>query len=145
MRLVFGSDHAGFALRKLLVAHAEKSGHTAQEVGAASEDPYDYPDAADELAPIILNGEADLGILVCGSGIGICIRANRHPGVRAANCWNEESARMARLHNHANVLCLGQRLTEAGLAPRILDAFLEGSEDHAERHERRVRELDRPL
>ncbi|MBL8086526.1 MAG: RpiB/LacA/LacB family sugar-phosphate isomerase [Chthonomonas sp.] len=142
MKLIFGSDHAGHTLRRVLVHTARRDGHECVEVGAMGEDPYDYPDAADDLAPRILSGEFELGVLICGSGIGICIRANRHPGIRAANCWNVESAKLARLHNHANVLCLGERLVEAERAVEILTAFLKAPEDHAERHERRVGKLD---
>lgn len=144
MKLVFGSDHAGFALRRSLCDHAIAEGHSCSEVGAMSPEPMDYPDAADELAQKLLREGFDFGILVCGSGIGVCIRANRYDGIRAAQCWNEETARMARAHNYANVLCLGERLIEQALAIRIFEAFIAAPEDHAERHERRVEKLDGP-
>lgn len=144
MTLVFTSDHAGFALRKHLAGWARARGYTVVEKGAPSEDSYDYPHAADEGVPIILSGEATFGVFICGSGIGICIRANRHRGIRAANCWNVESATLARLHNNANVLCLGQRLIDPSLAEQICEAFVTGETDPADRHARRVGMLDAP-
>lgn len=141
MTIVFASDHAGFSLRELLDAHARTLGHETMCVGAESEDAYDYPDAADLGSAIILSGRARFGVFVCGSGVGICIQANRHKGIRGAACVTVEQARLSRLHNHANVLCLGQRLTEPNLACEIMDAFLVETEDHAERHERRVAKM----
>lgn len=112
--------------------------------GAMSTDSYDYPDAADLVVSELLSGRADLGVLVCGSGIGISIRANRHAGIRAANCCSAEMATLARQHNHANVLALGERLVSEGDAMEIFDAFLAGEPDLAERHARRVVKLDSP-
>ncbi len=140
MRLVFASDHAGYALRRHLVERAIAQGHDVTEVGAPSDDAYDYPDAADEGVKALPG--ADFGVFICGSGIGICIRANRHPGVRGAPVTNVEAARLAREHNDANVLCLGQRTTPPDLAERILDAFLAEPASQEERHLRRVRKLD---
>lgn len=142
--VVFTSDHAGYRLRRRLADKAKEIGVTVIEVGAPGEDSYDYPRAADEGVPMILSGQATFGVFICGSGIGICMRANRHPGIRAANCWSEESAKLARLHNNANVLCLGERLIEGPLAEKIMVAFLEGENDSAERHSRRVGMLDAP-
>lgn len=142
MKLAFGSDHAGYELRKYLAKAVAESGNEVVEVGAQSPDPYDYPDAADLLVPMILEGVADLGVLVCGSGIGISIRANRHPGIRAAVCCGPEMAKLAREHNYANVLCLGARLIKEELALETLEAFLETQPDSAERHARRVAKLD---
>jgi ribose 5-phosphate isomerase B len=143
MKLVFGSDHAGFHLRRHLAEWARVRGHEVAEVGAESEAPYDYPDAADEAVPMILEGA--WGILVCGSGIGISIRANRHAGLRAALCRNPLEASLARAHNHANVLCLGERLTTPYVAEETLAAFLNGTEDTNLRHVRRVEKLDGPV
>ncbi len=142
MKLIFGSDHAGFGLRKDLAAHAAKLGHEVTEVGAMSESSYDYPDAASELVPRILTNEFDLGVLICGSGTGICIAANRHVGIRAANCCSVESAVLARQHNHANVLCLGARLVDLESAKAILEAFLQAEPDNDSRHLRRIAKLD---
>lgn len=137
-----GSDHAGFELRSLLVAHLRAAGHTVHERGATGSDPYDYPDAADVVCQELLNPPEAFGLLICGSGIGISIRANRYRHIRAALCMTTEMARLARAHNHANVLCLGARLIEPELAKEILMIFLASPEDHAERHEIRVAKLD---
>lgn len=143
MRLGIGSDHAGFDLSRSLAQRCRDLGHEVIEVGAMSEEPYDYPDAADALAPMILNGSVELGVLVCGTGIGISIRANRHPGIRAAVCCTPESAELARRHNHANVLCLGGRTLTREQALDILAAFLATDTDRDERHLRRIMKLDR--
>ena len=142
MTLAFGSDHAGYALRTQLEGIARKEGHKAASYGAMSEESYDYPLAADEVCRAVLDGGVDLGIVICGSGIGVSIRANRYPGIRCALCTSVEMGQLSRLHNHANVLALGQRITDPALATQILLAFLNTSPDQAERHERRVRQLD---
>ena len=140
MRLILASDHAGFAMRRDLMAWLGQNGHECAEAGAMSAERYDYPDAADELVAR-LDGY-DLGILLCGTGIGISIRANRHPGVRAALCTTELMASLAREHNHANVLCLGARITGSDQALAIVRAFLAAPESHEARHEARVAKLD---
>jgi ribose 5-phosphate isomerase B len=145
MKLIFASDHAGFDLRRHLAAWATSQGHEVQEVGAMGKDPYDYPDAADAAAPMITSGAVPFGVFVCGSGIGISIRANRHEGIRAALCRSDLEATLARAHNHANVLCLGERLTTPFVAEAILAAFLAGIEDSNDRHVRRVEKLDGPI
>lgn len=142
MKIVFASDHAGFVLREQLADVADGLGHKVAMVGAQSEDPYDYPDAADEGCEAVLKGDADFGVLVCGNATGICMRANRNPGIRAAACTTIKMARMARRHNHANVLCLGQRITDFETAADIMKTFLTEPEDHDERHERRVAKID---
>ena len=142
MKIVFSSDHAGFVLREQLADHAVGLGHKVTTVGAQSEDPYDYPDAADEGCAAVLSGDADLGVLVCGNGTGIGMRANKHAGIRAAPCTSVKMARMARRHNHANVLCLGQRITDFATATDIMEVFLTEPEDHDERHDRRVAKID---
>lgn len=142
MNLVFGSDHAGFELRTELAQEAKAYGHTVVEVGATSTEPYDYPDASDLVAQAILRGHSEMGVLICGTGIGVSIRANRYDGIRAAVCCSVETASLARLHNHANVLCIGARTTSVELAKEILKTFLETGEDGQERHVRRVEKLD---
>ncbi len=142
MRLAFGSDHAGYSLRIKLEDSCRKAGHETQSYGAMSEDAFDYPIAADQVCHALLNGHADLGIVICGSGIGVSIRANRYRGIRCALCTSVELAHLARLHNHANVLALGQRTTEPELANQILSEFLLSQPDGAERHLRRIQELD---
>ena len=142
MNLVFGSDHAGFDLRRHLAAWAHERGHTVLEVGAEGTASYDYPDAADAGCDLLLSGEAELAVLVCGTGIGIGIRANRHPGIRAALCTTELMARMARQHNFANALCLGSRILGTLQAESILQAFLDTPESTEIRHRLRVDKLD---
>ncbi|MCE9557537.1 MAG: ribose 5-phosphate isomerase B [Armatimonadetes bacterium] len=142
MRLVFASDHAGFELRQKLAAIATANGHQVVSVGATSTDAFDYPDAADQGVAEIQSNRADLGIFICGSGIGISIRANRFPKIRAANCCSEQMAELARKHNQANVLCLGERIVSPELATKILETFLNTEPDFAERHQNRVNKLD---
>ena len=144
MRIVFGSDHAGFLLRQTLETWAKEQGHEVSSFGATSEEPYDYPDASDAVACELLRNHGVIGVLVCGTGIGVSIRANRYDHIRAANCCSTKMAELARLHNHANVLCLGSRTTEPNEAVLILNAFLSTGEDQAERHSRRVQKLDEP-
>jgi len=145
MRVAIGSDHAGFAYRRRLTAHLLSSGHQVDEFGAPDESRYDYPLASDEVAAAVLAKTHDKGILICGSGIGVCIRANRHPGIRAAQCFTVEMAQLARAHNHANVLCVGERVQEYEDVEQIVDAFLESEEDSGERHAHRVELLDAPV
>lgn len=144
MNIVFGSDHAGFAYRQNLARHAASLGHSVTERGAPGLESYDYPDASDAVAQDLLSGNAELGVLICGSGIGVSIRANRYPHIRAALCTSDELARLARLHNHANVLCLGERIVPLELAVSMFVTFIETEVDPAERHMNRVRKLDAP-
>lgn len=142
MKVVFGSDHAGYELRNQLVEHAKLIGVYTYEVGANSEEPYDYPDAADDAHDVFLKENCDFGILICGTGIGMCIRANRFEGIRAANCCDERTATLARAHNHANFLCLGARLLDPEQAARIMQVFLKSPTDDDERHLKRISKLD---
>lgn len=144
MRLAFGSDHAGFDLRRILEGWATERGHEVSSFGATSDQPYDYPEASDAVALELLRNHGVIGVLVCGTGIGVSIRANRYDHIRAANCCSTKMAELARLHNHANVLCLGSRTTEPNEAVLILSTFLSTGEDQAERHSRRVLKLDSP-
>lgn len=143
-RIVFGSDHAGLYFRKELIKWAEQNGYETAEFGATGFEAYDYPLAADLAVREVLKNEA-LGVLICGSGIGMSIRANRHPGVRAALCFTPEMAEMSRKHNHANVLCLGERLTDLNRALDILRKFLNTFVDLDTRHVNRVNLLDKPF
>lgn len=145
MKLLFGSDHAGFEMRSHVADWARSQGHDVTEVGANSEEPFDYPLASDAVACELKKGDFDFGILVCGTGIGVCIRANRYPHIRAADCTSVEMAELARRHNHANVLCLGGRILSKEQSEAILGAFLRTSPDDAERHARRVDMLDANL
>ncbi len=138
--LVVGSDHAGLELKRALVSVAEDLGYEVRDVGTHTTDSTDYPDYAHAVADAVAAGEG-LGLLVCGTGIGMSISANRHPGVRAAACSDVYSARMSRQHNDANVLCVGGRVVGVGLAAQILEAFL-GEQFEGGRHERRVRKIE---
>ncbi len=140
MRIALGSDHAGFELCESIAKHLS-SNYEIKGYGAQSTNPYDYPDAADGVVGAILNSEADYGILICGTGIGVSIRANRYPQIRAALCCTPQMAELARQHNHANVLCLGARVINPEAAKKVVAAFLTTEEDHAERHENRVEKL----
>lgn len=142
MKLVFASDHAGYRLRRHLADYAMGQGHSVVEVGATSDAAYDYPDAADEGVRAMHEQGADFGVFVCGSGIGICIRANRYDGIRGAPVTTVEAAKLAREHNDANVLCLGERTTDPVLAEQILTVFLAEPASQEERHKRRVQKLD---
>ena len=140
MHLAFGSDHAGFGLKQLLIAHVAKSGHTVLDVGTHDETSVDYPDYGAAVGRAVVEGPAELGVAVCGSGVGICIAANKVPGVRAATVHDVTSARLSREHNDANVLCLGQRFTGVQVALDAVDAFLAAAFAQG-RHRRRVDKL----
>ena len=141
MEIALAADHAGFELMQSLVAYLREKGHELLELGTFSDQPIDYPDKANELIQAIKSGQAELGILVCGSGIGMSIAANRQPGIRAALAPSLEHALLGRAHNNANVLCLGGRLTPLELALRITDAFL-ATPFEGGRHQGRVEKLD---
>jgi ribose 5-phosphate isomerase B len=139
--ILIASDHAGVAFKAELIGHLSRSGHECHDLGAYTDDSVDYPDIAHDLARRVAAGEAELGILVCGTGIGMSMAANRHRGVRAALCHDGYTAAMARRHNNANVLCLGARILGAGVAEDIVDTFLRESFEGA-RHQRRVSKID---
>ena len=139
--VVFGSDHAGFGLKNILMEHL-KDRCQAVDVGTHSLDSCDYPLVAGDLARDVLARQA-VGILICGSGIGVSMAANRFPGIRAALCANEYMARMSRMHNDANVLCMGERIIGVDLAKAIADAFLATGFEGG-RHQRRVDLIDSP-
>lgn len=138
--IAIGSDHAGFALKTILIAEIASLGSQALDVGTTDEESVDYPDFANELIAALKDGRAGCGVLVCGSGIGMSIAANRHPEIRAALCHDVEGARLARQHNDANVLVLGARSTGADVARQCLAVFLD-TEFEAGRHARRVAKL----
>ena len=137
MNIVIGCDHAGFALKDTVIAHLRTTGHTVIDVGTNSTESCHYPVYARAVCEKILGGEATLGILICGTGIGMSIAANKHRGIRAACCSDTFSARLTREHNDANVLCFGERVVGAGLALELVDAFIgtpySGEEKHAVR------------
>lgn len=137
MRLAIGSDHAGLELKVELVSHLRTSGHEVTDLGTHDKSSIDYPDYAEKVARAVVDGDSELGFLVCGSGQGMCMAANKIQGVRAAVCSDTFSAHAVREHNNANVLCLGQRVIGPGLAQEIVDAFLQ-AEFEGGRHARRV-------
>ena len=136
-RIILGADHGGYELKNLIKAHLEKNGFDVLDIGTDSNESCDYPIFASRLCTKIQNGEADLGILVCGTGIGMSMAANKHKGIRAACCSDTFSARLTRLHNNANVLCLGARVLGAGLALDLIDVFV-NAEFEGDRHIKRL-------
>ncbi len=142
MRIAIGADHAGYALKREIGEALAKMGHEWRDFSPATLDPEDdYPDVALAVARAVARGECERGILICGTGIGVCITANKVPGVRAALCGDTFSARSSREHNDANVLCLGARVVGVGLALDIVQAFLASEFSSAPRHQRRVRKM----
>jgi len=137
MRIALAGDHGGFNLKGQIVEMLEKEGHEVHDFGTYTLDSVDYPDFALLAAEAVASGEYDRGIICCGTGIGVCITANKIPGIRAALCHDTFSARAAREHNDANVLTMGERVIGPGLAMDIVRAFLAG-EFAGERHARRV-------
>jgi len=135
--IVFGSDHAGLNLRAEAVRVAREGGFEVEDLGPFAGDSVDYPDYAERVARAVVEGRARLGVLVCGTGIGMSIAANKVKGVRAAHCTNEFEARMARAHNDANVLCMGERVIGLGLGGAVVRAFLSQPFEGG-RHQRRV-------
>jgi ribose 5-phosphate isomerase B len=135
--LAIGADHAGYALKEHLKKWLEQNGHTTKDFGTYNAESTDYPDFAHPVARAVEEQEFDLGLLVCGSGNGVAMTANKHAGIRAAICWNEDLAALAREHNDANVLCLPARFVAPEEAVRILDRFLNSSFEGG-RHARRV-------
>lgn len=138
--IAIGADHAGYGLKRLLNEELARNGHVVRDMGTDGTESVDYPDFAALVASAVLNGDADGGILMCGSGIGMSIAANRSPGIRAALCFNEEMARLSRQHNDANILVLGARFISEEEARKCLDAFLT-TEFEAGRHVGRVGKL----
>jgi len=142
VKIAIGSDHAGFALKKELAAYLKNNGYEYQDFGTDSEASCDYPDFAFPVAKAVAAGRFERGILICGSGVGVTITANRVKGIRAVNVNNLYTARQSREHGDANVLCLaGQRLP-VKKALRILEVWLKTPFSGGERHVRRIRKLD---
>ena len=140
-QLGVASDHAGLELKRTLVTELEKRGIAVREFGTTTSDSCDYPDFAHAVGRAIEDGEIERAILVCGTGVGLSITANRHAAVRAVVCSEPLSARMARQHNDANVLCLGARVVGTGTAIDIVDAFL-GATFEGGRHATRVAKIN---
>ena len=137
MKIIIGSDHAGLALKAALKTVLEDVGHSVEDAGPETTESTDYSRYALQVARAVASKEFDRGILICGTGLGMSMAANRIRGVRAALCHNEFMARMSRAHNDANVLCLGERVIGLGLALSILDAWI-GTDFEGGRHQRRL-------
>lgn len=137
MNIALGSDHAGRQLRLLVADHLKSKGIVVQDLGVDSDESVDYPVYARKVCKALQGGQVSLGVLVCGSGQGMAMSANKQKGIRAALCTNVELAKLAKEHNDANILCLGERIVDQEMALRIVDAFLE-SEFLGGRHAQRV-------
>lgn len=142
MKIAMGNDHAGFHLKEKLKDYLTNKGFEVMDFGAFSEERADYPDFAHLVASEVESGNAQFGVLMCGSGNGINMTANKYPGIRAALCWNEEIARLARQHNDANVLTLPARFLTEEQAEKIADVFFT-EQFEGGRHEHRVKKISR--
>ena len=143
MRVAIGSDHAGYEYKQMLIAELRAAGHQAEDFGTDSDESVDYPVFCRPVAEAVAAGRADRGIVLGGSGNGEAMVANRVAGVRCALCWNAESARLARLHNDANMLSIGQRMMDAATAREILHRWLETPFEGG-RHVARIEMIDKP-
>lgn len=142
MKVAVGADHGGFRAKQAIMEHLKGQGFELEDFGTDSEESCDYPDIAHKLSRAVSQGDFDLGILICGTGLGMSMAANKVPGIRAALCTDTFSARMARSHNDSNVLCLGARVTGLGLMLDIVDTYLQGSFSGG-RHGQRVDKIER--
>jgi ribose 5-phosphate isomerase B len=139
-KIAIGGDHAGFQLKEIIKSKLESEGYFLEDFGPFSDQSVDYPDFVHPVANSVENGEYNFGILICGSGNGVAIAANKHKGIRAAVCWNEMLAKLARAHNNANILCLAGRFLDDELAMEIVDIFLSTGFDGG-RHIRRINKI----
>jgi ribose 5-phosphate isomerase B len=137
MKIALGADHAGFALKQELARLLSESGHTVSDHGTFDDRSTDYPDYAREVADAVRSGEAERGVLVCSTGVGMAIAANKIPGIRAAVAMNADEVQLTRAHNDANVLTIGSKYTDSASAMSMLNVFL-GTEFEGGRHARRL-------
>lgn len=140
-KIAIGADHAGFEFKELLKTWLEKNGYALKDFGTHSLESADYPDFAHPVADAVEKNQFDLGVLLCGSANGVAITANKHQGIRAALCWTEEVAGLARQHNNANIVCIPARFVSYETAEKILDRFLSTSFEGG-RHQRRVDKIN---
>jgi ribose 5-phosphate isomerase B len=140
VKIAVGSDHGGFAYKQMIIEFLEKTGHEVYDAGCYSTDSVDYPDFAEAVCGKVWSGECERGILICGTGIGMSIAANRHPEIRAALCHEAFTARMSREHNNANVLCLGERVLGPEIALDVVGTWVE-TEFAGGRHQHRLDKL----
>ena len=138
MRIAVGTDHAGFPLKEPAIAELESLGHEVLDLGTNSTEAVDYPDYAQAVGEAIMRGEAERGLLLCGSGVGACVAANKVPGVRAATCHDTFSAHQGVEDDDVNVLCLGARVIGEQLAIEVIRAWVQARFSNAERHKRRL-------
>ena len=143
MRVAVAVDHAGFPLKDEVICVVQDAGHEVIDLGTYSTEPVDYPDYAEKVGRAILDGQADRGILVCGSGIGACIAANKMKGIYAGLCHEVYTAHQGVEHDNMNVMCLGARIIGPALVPELVDAFLKAEFSTAERHRRRVEKVQK--
>ncbi len=141
MKVVIASDHGGFQYKNILLKDIQHRGFAIKDLGAFDETPSDYPDFAAIIANAILNKEAERGILICGSGVGVCVAANKFKGIRAGVCHDTYSAHQCVEHDDVNILCIGQRVIGIELAREIVFSFLGASFSKEERHERRLKKV----
>ena len=141
MRIAIGADHAGFALKQQLAQHLRQLGHDLIDEGTDSDQPVDYPDFAEAVAGALLSGEAERGVLVCGSGVGASVSANKIPGIRAGLCHDTYSARQGVEHDDMNILVLGARVIGVEMAYELVDRFVAAKFNGAERHRRRLEKI----
>ena len=141
MKYYIGTDHAGYEVKDFVIDYLKGKGIDVEDLGCYSKDRVDYPDYAHKVAEAVLNDKDSKGILICGSGIGMSLAANKHKGIRAALCHDYYTASMARKHNDANILCFGARIVGKGVIESILDGWLE-SEFEGGRHLERVKKID---
>jgi ribose 5-phosphate isomerase B len=141
VRIAIGADHAGFSLKEKLRTHVQSMGHEVLDLGTHNKEPVDYPDYAEAVGQAILRGEADRGLLVCGSGVGASVAANKLPGIRAGLCHDTYSARQGVEHDDINVLVLGARVVGHELARELVGAFLRASFSGENRHRRRLEKV----
>ena len=141
MKIAVACDHGGLNLKKAMIAYVEKLGHTVVDFGTNTTDSCDYPDFAAAAAEAVASGECERGILVCSSGIGVSIVANKVPGIRCAHCHDTYCAKYTRLHNDANMIAFGEKVLGEGMMQEIVSLFLNTEFESGERHERRVAKI----
>lgn len=142
MKLAIGADHAGYPLKEEVRGYLEKLGHELIDLGAFNAEPSDYPDFAEAVGRAVIAGRAERGILICGSGVGVCVAANKLPGIRACMCHDHYSAHQGVEHDNMNVLVLGARIIGAALAFDLIDAFLSAKfQSRVERYTRRLNKV----
>lgn len=141
MRIAVASDHAGFPIKDEIINLLQDLGEEVEDLGTFDQEPVDYPDSAEKAARAILDGQADRAILLCGSGVGVCIAANKIKGIYAGTCHDTYSAHQGVEHDNMNVLCLGARIIGIELAKEIVKAFVHASFSNEDRHARRVNKI----